>query len=571
MRIRRRSFSSRTGRRRIAPVALTLVSGLALMASVTIATAVGAAPAGASGVSLQSLAKAPNPSQQPGQPLATGKSTHLGEAAPVINVTPHLIPHTSVNQTFTVNTNNDTDVDPSNSTTCQDSDGNCSLRAAIEAANNDYPNVDQINVPDGSDIGLTEGDVLEITNSMFISGVGSGPAPIVDGLNNTEVFYLGGNPDIVPAVEFTNLTIQNGSADYGADIYVGDTSDLPADLTLSGVTVTGGTATDDGGGIYVDEGSSLWTDSGTTISNNQAGECGAGISNGGFNDGGGVVVSGSTISGNSSDDCGGGIYNSGALSLDAAQINNNSSDEGGAIFNDWSLSDNGSSYNGDNVGLATSPVDGPEGGVLWNDDSASLTNVTISGTQAWSSADGLEGGVFYNDWQMSLTNVSVANTTNRSDEDDITGGVIANQVYDCCPSSGVLSINGLTVSGTSNGASGVDTEVQGGILFNDWKATVNGLNVSSTTNNVGGDDSTEGSATPTTSTAARTTWTAAPRTRTSPSAARRTPQPVTATSRAASSTWTSISTPTTRCRATSAAPPSRGRPTRSAPTKSMAG
>ncbi len=187
-------------------------------------------------------------------------------------------------------------------------------------------------------------------------------------------------------------------------------------------------------------------------------------------------------------DCGGGILNDGALSLDAAQINDNSSDEGGAILNEWSVSDNGSSYNGDNVGLATSPVDEPEGGVLWNDDSASLTNVTVTGTQAWSSADGLEGGVFYNDWQMSLTNVSVANTTNRSDEDDITGGVIANQVYDCCPSSGVLSINGLTVSGTSNGASGVDTEVQGGILFNDWRATVNGLNVSSTTNNVGQDE-----------------------------------------------------------------------------------
>ncbi len=62
---------------------------------------------------------------------------------------------------------------------------------------------------------------------------------------------------------------------------------------------------------------------------------------------------------------------------------------------------------------------------------------------------------------------------------------LANEVYDCCPSDGVLSISGLTVSGTSNGASGVDTEIGGGILFNDWKASVSGLNVSSTTNNVG--------------------------------------------------------------------------------------
>ena len=217
-------------------------------------------------------------------------------------------------------------------------------------------------MPDGSDIGLTEGDVLEITNSMFISGVGSGAAPIVDGLSDTEVFYLAGNPDIVPAVEMTNLTIQNGSSEFGANIYVGDGDSLPADLTLSGVTVTGGLASSDGGGIYVDDGSSLWTDTGTTISNNQAEECGGGISNGGFNEGGGVVVSGSTISGNSAG-CGGAIYNEGALSLDAAQINNNGADQGGAIDNEWSLSDNGSSYNNNNVGTSTETVVAPEGGV----------------------------------------------------------------------------------------------------------------------------------------------------------------------------------------------------------------
>ena len=215
MRICRRFTSSRAGRSRVAPIGVSLVSGLALIGGFTIASAVAVPSAGASGTSLQSLDKAPHPPQQPGQPLATGKSTHLGVAAPEISSTPHVIPHTSVNQTFTVNTNNDTDLATSGSTTCLDSDGNCSLRAAIEAANNDYPNVDQINVPDGSDIGLTEGDVLEITNSMFISGVGSGAAPIVDGLSDTEVFYLAGNPDIVPAVEIPtsrSRTVRQSSA-----------------------------------------------------------------------------------------------------------------------------------------------------------------------------------------------------------------------------------------------------------------------------------------------------------------------------------------------------------------------
>jgi CSLREA domain-containing protein len=454
------------------------------MAGFTISTAVGAAPAGAAGASLQSQAKAPQVQQQQGKPEATGTSTHVGQAGPAISSTPHLIPHTTVNQTFTVNTNNDTDVDPSNSTTCQDSAGNCSLRAAIEAANNDYPNVDQINVPDGSDIGLTSASEIDVSNSMFISGVGSGPAPIVDGLNNTEIFYVYGSGNFVPAVEMTNLTIQNGSSGDGADIYLGDSSSGPADLTLSGVTVTGGAASESGGGIYVDQLSSLWTDSGTTFSNNVAPtDCGGAI----YNNEGGVVISGSTFNANSSS-CGGAIFNDGSVSLDAAQFTNNAADGGGAVFNVWALSDNGSNYSGNNVGTSVTPVDSPEGGVLWNDDSANLTNVTISGTQAWSTGSDVEGGVFYNDWQMNLTNVSVSNTTNRSDGDEIDGGVIANEAYDCCPSSGVLSVNGLTVSGTSNGAGGVDTEVDGGVLFNDWKASVNGLNVSSTTNNVGNDD-----------------------------------------------------------------------------------
>ena len=161
-----------------------------------------------------------------------------------------------------------------------------------------------------------------------------------------------------------------------------------------------------------------------------------------------------------------------------------------------------------------------------------------------------QGGVFYNDWQMSLTNVSVANTTKRADDDEIIGGVVANEVYDCCPSDGVLSIDGLTVSGTSNGADGVDTEVGGGILFNDWKASVNGLNVSSTTNNAGGDEVFGGVGDTDFLQDVTEDCSGCPpnldggtSSKTSTSAAPRTTHPVTATSRVASSPSTTISTP----------------------------
>jgi CSLREA domain-containing protein len=391
-----------------------------------------------------------------------------------------VLPHAAVNQTFTVNTQNDTNLATPSSTSCVDTDGNCSLRAAVEAANNDAPNVDAINVPAGYDILLNSSfGSINVNTSMFISGLSGGAAPVVDGQGATEVFDIYSNdPTVNPAVQIGNMTIQGGSSSDGGDIFLGD---YTSDLTLSSVTVTGGSATD-GGGIYVYDGASLWTDAGTSITNNTASSCGGGIWNGGF-----VNGSGSTISGNSAG-CGGGIDNEGALSLDATQINTNNASAGGAVYNNYSLTDNGSSYNGNTAGTSTNPVSDAEGAVLSNWDAANLTNVTVSGSQSWATSE-VDGGVFFNAWQLSLNNVSVTNTTSRADGNSIYGGVVANEADQGDGTfNGTLSVNGLTVSGTSNGTPGVDTYVYGGVLYNDYQASVTGLNASSTTNNVGGDE-----------------------------------------------------------------------------------
>jgi CSLREA domain-containing protein len=480
MRIHRRSTYTRAGRRRIAPVAVSLVSGLALVGGFTLASAVNAAPTGAATAHASLQAPTPQTVNQAGHPLQTDNSTHLGQTPPSAGSTPHVLPHAAVNQTFTVNTQNDTNLQTPGSTSCVDTDGNCSLRAAVEAANNDAPNVDAINVPAGYDILLNSGfGAITVNTSMFISGLSGGAAPVVDGQHATEVFDIYSNSTSVnPAVQIGNMTIQNGSSSDGGDIYLGD---YTADLTLSSVSVTGGTA-DYGGGIYVTTGAALWTDSGTSITNNTAGTCGGGILADGL-----VQVSGSTISGNSAG-CGGGIDNEGALSLDAAQINNNSAESGGAILNDYSLTDNGSSYNGNSAGTSTSLASTAQGAVLANWDAANLTNVNVSGSQSWSASE-TDGGVFFNAWALSLNNVSVSNTTNRSDGEYIYGGVVANEADQGDGTyNGTLSVNGLTVSGTSNGTGGVDTYVYGGVIYNDYQASVTGLSASSTNNNVGGDE-----------------------------------------------------------------------------------
>ena len=483
MRIHRRSKSSRAGRSRVAPIGVSLISGLALVGGFTIASAVGVPSAGAAATP-HFQEKAPNPVAPKGPTVLTDDSSHVNQTPPTLSSTPHVIAHSAIVQTFTVNTENDTNLATAGSTSCVDSDGNCSLRAAVQAANNDYPNVDAIDVPANYVILLDSANgAINVNNSMFISGDAGGAVPIIDGQGTTEDFSIYSNStSFTPAVEMTNLTVQGGSSYEGADIYLGDDA---ADLTLSSVTVTGGSATY-GAGIYVESGSALWTDAGTAITNNVATSEGGGI----YSDSGSIVASGSTISGNSAPD-GGGIYNDGALQLDAAQINSNTGTSGAAVLNAWSLVDNGSSYNDNMAGTSVSPVEGPEGAVLWNDNSAILTDVSVSGSQAWDSgsSDGVQGGVFFNAWQLSLNNVSVANTTNRSDGNEISGGVVGNFAdQDEEEFNGTLSVNGLTVSGTSNGATGVDTDIYGGVVFNDYKASVSGLNVSSTTNSTGDSD-----------------------------------------------------------------------------------
>ncbi len=467
MRHRRRSTSVRSGSGRLAPLGVSLVSGLALVAGFTVSSVSLATTAGASGGGHQPQASTPGSHH-------ASTSPNLGKTAPTVNATPHLVAHTSINQTFTVNTQNDTDLATPGSTTCVDSDGNCSLRAAVEAANNDAPNVDQINVPTGFDISLTEASAIEITNSMFISGVGSGANPIVDGLGATEDFFLLGSAGFAPAVEMSNLTIQGGNAGSGTggNVLVGGSGGSEtADLTLSGVTVTGGSA-ESGAGIYVETDSALWTDGGTTLSNNVAVDYGGAI----YNNDGQVFIGGSTLSGNSAATEGGAIYQDGGLVSDSAHFNGNSAPTGGAIYNDFTMSDSNSTFDGNTAGTSGSPVSGAGGGAIYNDDVATFTGSTFSNTSTFATSE-VDGGVFENDDQLTLNGVVVSGTTNRADDGSIYGGVVYNEYN--------LTVNGLSASGTTNGTSGVDTYIEGGVIYNDFAATVEGLVASSTNNTAG--------------------------------------------------------------------------------------
>ena len=204
-------------------------------------------------------------------------------------------------------------------------------------------------------ITLTTGQ-LYITDSVDVQG--PGPAVItVSGNNASRVFYLY-NGSAVIDVTISGLTITEGSATIGAGVInfdelltldnlvisensaSGDGGGIWADgtfdmsLTIRNTTITGNTAGSDGGGIYVeDTGASLLIEN-TVISGNTAADDGGGIYF--YDPDDSTTIRDSTISGNTAGGLGGGIYlydtDGGTHLIERTTISGNSATAGGGIF-----------------------------------------------------------------------------------------------------------------------------------------------------------------------------------------------------------------------------------------------
>ncbi len=204
--------------------------------------------------------------------------------------TPAVIPS---GVTFNVDTAYDTQVSPADSTTCQDSNNLCSLRAAVEAADNlgdqTPPVAVTINLP-ANTYTLTgaQGGEIYFSNSagVTVNGAGSGSTTIAsDG--SDRVIGIGIEEGNGVPVALNGVTITGGStaeeveatiprpagsptpqAGYGdptcgGGIYQANANDL---LELNNVVVSGNSAELAGGGICAD--GTLYAEN-TSISGNQ--------------------------------------------------------------------------------------------------------------------------------------------------------------------------------------------------------------------------------------------------------------------------------------------------------------
>ncbi len=207
---------------------------------------------------------------------------------------------------------------------------------------------------------------LDITDDLIIVGNGTGNTVIdASGFGGTpdRVFHLKGTS----TASISGLTIQGGDQNNGGGILVDDSSTL----NLAGITLTGNnqSGTGSGGAIHVRGTANLFA---VQMSGNTADNGGA-ISFDGAADSSltNVTISGNTATGN-----GGGIYNNSTITVNRSTINGNSATLGGGIYNEGTIDISNSTVSGNMADTGAGVYNDTTSNGL------TFTNVTVSGNMA---------------------------------------------------------------------------------------------------------------------------------------------------------------------------------------------
>ena len=239
----------------------------------------------------------------------------------------------SIGPLFTVNSTADSaDANPGNGL-CADSNGQCTLRAAIQESNQEpNPDVTSTNViifalPNPAVIDLKLGE-LNITSGIWIFGPGARRLTVqrsfAPDASNFRIFHVATNG---PGVEIRRMSIRNGNA--GTQDGGGILVDMDSGVSLSDVAITGNSGAN-GGGVAGAGRAALFMNR-VLVNSNTATLKGGAIFNQGFF---GPKITNSTITNNTAA-TGGAIYNTGSLSLANNTISNNTATVAAtSIFNE---------------------------------------------------------------------------------------------------------------------------------------------------------------------------------------------------------------------------------------------
>jgi CSLREA domain-containing protein len=325
--------------------------------------------------------------------------------------------------TFTVNSTDDAiDAAPGNGV-CATAGGVCTLRAAIQEAN-DLAGDDTIVLPTGTytltlagagEMNAATGD-LDIHGNLTITGAGA-PMTIINGngdVTGDRVFFV--HPGRV--VTISGVTIQNGNPGSGT---TGGGIANAGTLTISHSTLIGNTA-GNGGAIHSVNGRTLTLVNTTVTGNSTTGGYGA-IYNEGT-----LIMTNSIVSGNSATGDGGGIRSEvGTLTLTNSTVSGNSATgRGGGIV---------VAYGG----------------------TADLNNVTITNNTADSDGDGFGtgGGIACWGGTVNFRNTLIAGNNDAGGQAPDCSGTLDSQGYNL-----IQNTSGCTVAGDTTGnITGQDPEL----------------------------------------------------------------------------------------------------------------
>ena len=321
-------------------------------------------------------------------------------------------------------------------------DGETTLREAIAFANA-TPGADTITFTAGGQglIRLTIGEI-EITDDLTING--GGLVTITGDANGDDVTTTGDITDVA-------ASLAAGALDDNSRIFVapfeigtnpdGSLFDASADLTIDGLTVTGGRA-DEGGGAIRASGALTVEDS--TLSGNSTDSFQS--AGGAINARGGLTLANSTISDNVTDGhqaSGGGIFSSGGTTITNSVISGNTTtgsaaDGGGLLVSGGGATITNTTFTGNKTTGEFS--DG--GGVLSFTD-LTLTNSTFTGNStAGPNANG--GGVFGRADVVVENSILLGNVALQGDGDEIAA--------DTLNGDGSVTFNGLSLVGADGDA-----------------------------------------------------------------------------------------------------------------------
>ena len=390
---------------------------------------------------------------------------------------------------FIVSDTTDAPLATPSGTACVSTDGgNCTLRAAVQAADNLGGNVSitllgglyKITIPSTGSDDPSTGD-FDINSGVSLTVTGSGAvSTIIDGNSLDRAFTV---------QEGATLTISGVTIEHGASGYDNAGSESTGDedggaiwsdgtLSVDSSLLTNNSAWNDGGAIYVENDAASTSVTNTTATYNSSDDPGGFM----YVDGGSssVTLTNDTITHNSgtySD--GGALYDtsSGPVSISGSTISSNvaGEGEGGAVY----LSDAGTLTVTNSTLNSNSSIDS-EGGAIYDDNSGaiSVTGSTISNN---ATGDDESGGAIYADSDTSLT---VSNSTFANNVvADSDGGALYLDETDLSVSGSTFTSNqassggAIYVSGTSDTAvqsitsstftSNMASDDEGGAIYDD--------------------------------------------------------------------------------------------------------